>query len=286
MRRIIKSKPRLAIGVKVALAMLAHSKPGLIAGATDGTAKPSSNGRAKNLAVQQFAEECFDSVCSKGTAVLRNGKKAWGSLVFAAASEVKTGTPMSYEEVRLFLQSYNAGPYACLKYKGSVPYRETQNYVPRIMKYYQQDLSDTPYDRLIVEKATKYGLDPQLIRAIMKTESDFNRKTVSHAGARGLMQVMPCVWSDVKKRYRFNWNYNKEVFDPEKNIEVACAYQAWLRYDFLPRHFQEFPANPESPAIVKRDKCRIKPDRRISAREQIMITQQAARDKAATTPGA
>ncbi len=285
MRRIIQSKPRLAIGVKVALAVLAHCKPGASAGAIDTISKISSNGRSKKVTTQQFAEDYVSSVVAKGKAALSKTDRAWSHLVFAAGSDLRHGTPMSYDEVRLWLQSYNAGPYACLKYKGCVPYRETRNYVPRIMKYYQQDISDSPYDEIIVEKATKYGLDPQLIRAVMKAESDFNRKTVSHAGARGLMQVMPVVWEDVRKRYKFKWNYGSDVFDPEKNVEVACAYLAWLRYDFLPRHFSEFPANPEAPAIVKRDKRRL-PKERISAREQQIMISQQAEQKRQSTPGA
>jgi hypothetical protein len=274
LRRIIQSKPRLAIGVKVALAVLAHCKAGSAAGAIDTISKISSSSRSESATTQQLAEDYLKNVVTKGKAALRKTDRAFSHLVFAAGSDLRHGTPMSYDEVRLWLQSYNAGPYACLKYKGVVPYRETRNYVPRIMKFYQQNLSNTPYDNIIVEKASKYGLDPQLIRAVMKAESDFNRKTVSHAGARGLMQVMPVVWKDVSKRYKLKWNYHRDVFDPEKNVEVACAYLAWLRYDFLPRHFAEFPANPEAPAIVKRDKRRI-PKERISAREQIMITQKA-----------
>lgn len=283
---MIKSKPRLAISVKVALAMIAHGKVAHASSAVDITEKTSSNGRSKKETAQQFAEERFNAVAESGRGAASKVRAAWKQLVFAAGHEIQTGTPMSYDEVRLFLQSYNAGPYACLKYKGSVPYRETRNYVPRIMKYYQQDLSNTEYDAIIVEKATKYGLDPQLIRAIMKTESDFNNTTVSPAGARGLMQVMPVVWKEMSKRYRLRWKYERDVFDPEKNIEVACAYLAWLRYDFLPRHFAEFPANPEAPAIVKRDKRTIRPTERISAREQIMITQQQAERKTVASPGA
>lgn len=285
MRRIIQSKPRLAIGVKVALTVMAQCKPGAAAGTMNSISKTSSLGSNKNIAAHELAEETLQRLTSKGRGVFDAASSAWSNLVFAASSELRTGTPMSYDEVRLWLQSYNAGPYACLKYKGDVPYRETQNYVPRIMKFYQQDLSDTPYDSIIVEKASKYGLDPQLIRAVMKAESDFDKKTVSHAGARGLMQVMPCVWSEVKKRYDFQWDYDSEVFDPAKNVEVACAYLAWLRYDFLPRHFQEFPSNPEAPAIVKRDKRKI-PTERISSREQIMITQKEQRKKGLSAPGA
>lgn len=266
--------------------MLAHGKtvaaPVPVQVPTEGTA----SGPAEKIAAVKFAEDCFNSISSAGRKLFGDASAAWGSVVFTASADLSTGTPMCYDEVRLFLQSYNAGPYACLKYKGTVPYRETRNYVPKILKYYQQNLSDTPYDHIIVEKATKYGLDPQLIRAIAKAESGFDSSIVSHAGARGLMQVMPCVWSEVRKRYRFKWNYDSNVFDPEKNVEVACAYLAWLRYDFLPRHFAEFPANPEAPVVVKRDKRSFRKIERISAREQIMISQQAERKKAALNPGA
>ncbi len=181
--------------------------------------------------------------------------------VSSGEGEAFTPQPMNYEEIRLWLQCYNAGPYATLKYKGEVPFRETRNYVPRVLKYYEEDLS-SEYDEYIEKAAAKYGLEPQLIRAVMKTESNFRNDTVSHAGARGLLQVMPVVWKDIEKKYNFNWNYHTDVFEPEKNIEVACAYLAWLRYDFLPRHFAAFERHPDAPSVLVRDADRGVPDRK------------------------
>lgn len=171
-----------------------------------------------------------------------------------------TPAPMSHEEIRLWLQSFNAGPYALLKYQGDVPYKETRDYVPRVLKYYEQDLS-SEYDPIINQAAAKYGLDPQMIRAIMKTESDFKKDCVSHAGARGLLQVMPVVWKEIKGKYDLEWDYNSDVFEPAKNVEVGCAYLAWLRYDFLPRHFAAYDRNPDAPSVLVRDHDRGVPDR-------------------------
>jgi hypothetical protein len=147
---------------------------------------------------------------------------------------------MDERMVSLFLQSYNAGPYAVLRFRGNVPYRETRSYTPKVLRFYQQDLSHTPYDHMIERSAQRHGLDPQLIRAIIKAESNFRNRTTSHAGARGLMQVMPVTWNAVRKRNGIDWSYSGNVFDPAKNIEVACAYLSWIRYEHLPAHFAEF----------------------------------------------
>jgi hypothetical protein len=151
-----------------------------------------------------------------------------------------TSCGMDERMVSLFLQSYNAGPYAVTRFHGKVPYRETRAYTQKVMRFYRMDLSNTPYDEMIVRSASRHRLDAQLIRAMMKAESDFRNRTVSRAGARGLMQVMPVTWNEVRKRNGITWNYSAHVFDPAKNIEVACAYLSWIRYEHLPKHFAEF----------------------------------------------
>jgi soluble lytic murein transglycosylase-like protein len=40
-------------------------------------------------------------------------------------------------------------------------------------------------------EATRAGLQPELVLAVIEVESNFNRWAISHAGARGLMQIMP-----------------------------------------------------------------------------------------------
>lgn len=255
--RFMRRNPRLALGLQVAMTVLAHNKAAAV--------KPPA--RAALLA--SIPQGLPKAIKDKTERALQEGHdiEEAASAVWEAAQEVaedempethtgESARPMNYEQARLWLQAYNAGPYALLKYKGTVPYKETRNYVPRVMKYYQQDLSNTPYDKLIVETAHKYGLDPQMVRAVMKTESSFNPKTVSHAGARGLMQVMPVVWKDISKRYGPRWGeYSSNVFDPAKNIEVACAYLAWLRFDFLPRHFGAFEKEEPAPPALVRDKA-------------------------------
>ena len=49
----------------------------------------------------------------------------------------------------------------------------------------------TPFDTMISDAARRHGVDPLLLHAVITQESRYQHDAVSHAGARGLMQVMP-----------------------------------------------------------------------------------------------
>ena len=49
----------------------------------------------------------------------------------------------------------------------------------------------TPYDAQITAAATKYGIDPALLKGLIRQESNFNPSARSGAGAQGLTQLMP-----------------------------------------------------------------------------------------------
>ncbi|WP_437594410.1 lytic transglycosylase domain-containing protein [Sorangium sp. So ce1000] len=67
---------------------------------------------------------------------------------------------------------------------------------------------DFPYASYVREAAKVYSLPAELILAVMKTESGFNPKAVSRAGAMGLMQLMPGTAEEVGVRDPFEARQN------------------------------------------------------------------------------
>jgi soluble lytic murein transglycosylase-like protein len=99
------------------------------------------------------------------------------------------------------------------------------------------------YDPIIERYAEKYRVDATLVRAVIQVESDFNAATVSHKGARGLMQLMPAT----AKRFGV-----KSIHDPEENIRGGIQYLAYLTTlfrDDLPRALAAYNAGEN--AVLK-----------------------------------
>ncbi len=78
---------------------------------------------------------------------------------------------------------------------------------------------DQKLDRIIFEVGEHQGIDPRFIHAVIWQESKYDAHARSHAGAQGLMQLMPATAK------RFGCEHPD---DPEENITAGTKYLSWL----------------------------------------------------------
>lgn len=80
-----------------------------------------------------------------------------------------------------------------------------------------------PLNALVTSISQTHGVDPALVRAVMKTESNFNRWAVSSKGALGLMQLIP----STGRRYGV-----RDFYDPQQNIDAGVRHLKFLLEKF------------------------------------------------------
>lgn len=78
-----------------------------------------------------------------------------------------------------------------------------------------KDFNAGKYDAFIQQMGQTYGIDPRLIKAVIKAESNWDHTAVSSAGAMGLMQLMPATADSLAV---------SDPFNPYQNIEAGVRY--------------------------------------------------------------
>jgi soluble lytic murein transglycosylase len=89
------------------------------------------------------------------------------------------------------------------------------------------------YEKEIAAVADKYDLDPYLVAAVARTESGFDPDALSHAGAVGLMQLLPNTAEFVTGLDSWKGPKNPALKDPQDSLELGACYLAYLlrRFD-------------------------------------------------------
>ena len=98
-----------------------------------------------------------------------------------------------------------------------------------IKKLYKKD-----YSEYVSKYAEEYDIDENLIYALIKAESNFNEKAVSHQNAKGLMQLMQSTAQDLANRSQIKLTKDN-ILEPEININLGTQYIALLlnKYDSI-----------------------------------------------------
>jgi soluble lytic murein transglycosylase-like protein len=156
----------------------------------------------------------------------------------------------------LMLQTANFGPQRNLTmHRPAMLTRlidATQRATPQPSAYdVESDMSSTQllnrWNAVISEASERFHIPAAWIRAVMRQESGGRtmlgegKPIVSHAGAVGLMQVMPSTYDQMAEKHELGDN----PFDARDNIMAGAAYLRWLheRYGF-PRMFAAYNAGP------------------------------------------
>ena len=90
------------------------------------------------------------------------------------------------------------------------------------MKIHNPKLSDQEAQRIyknVVYYSNEYDFDPVLVLSVMKTESHFKHSTVSSAGAKGLMQLMPFNFKEFKVSNSIEGNIKGGVMHLKRDYE-------------------------------------------------------------------
>lgn len=93
----------------------------------------------------------------------------------------------------------------------------------RGLKSGELDLRAAGYEEIIDRYANAFGVDPLLVKSVMRIESCFDHKAVSRVGAQGLMQLMPFTARDLGVL---------DSFDPDQNIRGGTQYLGQMLKQF------------------------------------------------------
>ncbi|MCP3772196.1 lytic transglycosylase domain-containing protein [Paenibacillus sp. MZ04-78.2] len=101
----------------------------------------------------------------------------------------------------------------------------SSNYVGRM-------LYPIHYEQEIRQNAAKYDLDPFLVAAVIRVESNYLTETESKKGAYGMMQLMPDTADWIIDKARFSEEFKTRLNDPAVSIELGSWYLHWLFKQF------------------------------------------------------
>jgi len=95
------------------------------------------------------------------------------------------------------------------------------------------------------------GVDPFLVAAIIREESQYDWRAVSRVGAIGLMQIMPATAKVVAQQHRFPSVEREDLFDQDTNIQIGVRYVQQLLAQFSGNVAQAIAAYNAGPIAVQ-----------------------------------
>lgn len=89
------------------------------------------------------------------------------------------------------------------------------------------------YSEYVTYYADKYGIDPYILYAFIRTESNFNPMAESDAGARGLMQITEVTFDWIKSKIAPTEDLTfEDLYDPETNIRFGTYFVSYCLLEY------------------------------------------------------
>lgn len=102
-----------------------------------------------------------------------------------------------------------------------------------IVEKYNQIVYTKEYEDLVEKYSEEYGVDKNLIYAVIKTESGFNPEAISEVGARGLMQLTEETFDWVSMKMGITGQYKfEDLHEPELGIKYGTYLLSYLIDEF------------------------------------------------------
>ena len=118
------------------------------------------------------------------------------------------------------------------------------------------------YAEHVDKAAQEYGIDPNLLFAVMRVESIYNRRIISYAGAIGLMQIMPRTGRLIAERLEYENFQPTDLLDPRTNVRFSAWYLSSLLKRFsgrLPLAIASYHGGPHNVRLWMRSNNRHMP---------------------------
>jgi len=118
------------------------------------------------------------------------------------------------------------------------------------------------YAEHVHRAAEEYGIDPNLLFAVMRVESIYNRRIISYAGAIGLMQIMPRTGRLIAQRVGAEDFRVTDLLDPQTNVRFSAWYLSSLLERFggrLPLAIASYNGGPHNVRLWMRSNNRQMP---------------------------
>lgn len=160
-----------------------------------------------------------------GTMLLGASLAVGGIGIPVTANRATAGASQASNPLQEVARGLAAGVDEAIPLMRSVENALTQEQMELVTEQAREDFfkSEVPFGSIIYKEARKNNLAPELVAAVVQTESNFRPTARSGAGAQGLMQLMPRTG---------RWMGGKNLNNPADNVRAGTKYLKYLNERF------------------------------------------------------